>query len=67
MDGRFTPLDATVWLIFMGFWMCVYFIVRMYHRKYPNYPEAVGSNKTNHTGRNPAVGEKGLKAGTNIS
>ncbi len=73
MDARYTPFDITVWLIFLGFWMCVYFIVRWYHRKYPGYPEALNvSPKNVSPKRNPATGEsvaeeKELEAGTNIS
>jgi hypothetical protein len=68
MDARYTPFDITVWLIFLGFWMCVYSIVRWYHRKYPGYPEALSASPK----RNPVTGEsvaeeKDLEAGTNIS
>lgn len=68
MDARYTPFDITVWLIFLGFWLCVYCIVRWYHRKYPDYPEALNvSRKRNSTDGDSAVEEKDLETGTNIS
>lgn len=35
---EYSPLNLTVWLLFMGFAVFAWGIVRLFARKYPNYP-----------------------------
>jgi hypothetical protein len=38
MDVSFTPFDPIAWLIFGAFVVFTYLIVRIFRRKYPDYP-----------------------------
>ena len=40
MSYYYTPFDPLIWLIFVGFLVFTFLIVKIYHRKYPNYPQS---------------------------
>lgn len=40
MSYQYTPFDPLIWLIFAVFLVCTFLIVKIYHRRYPNYPQS---------------------------
>jgi len=40
MSYYYTPFDYLIWLIFASFLVVTFLIVKIYHRKYPNYPHS---------------------------
>lgn len=46
MNPGYSPFDPVVWLIFAAFTVSVYVIVKIYHRRYPNYPNGDENNET---------------------
>jgi hypothetical protein len=36
---QFTPFEPVVWLIFTAFLLGTIIIVKLFHRRYPNYPK----------------------------
>jgi hypothetical protein len=40
MIYNYTPFDPLIWVIFAVFLACTFIIVKMYHRRYPNYPQS---------------------------
>lgn len=40
MSYYYTPFDPLIWLIFVGFLGFTFLIVKIYHRKYPSYPQS---------------------------
>jgi len=45
MSYHYTPFDPLIWLIFAGFLVFTFLIVKIYHRKYPNYPQSIEKNE----------------------
>lgn len=45
MSYHYTPLDPLIWLIFAGFLVFTFLIVKIYHRKYPSYPQSAEKDK----------------------
>lgn len=41
MSYHYTPFDPLIWLIFGAFLVFTFLIVKIYHRKYPNYPQSI--------------------------
>jgi hypothetical protein len=39
MSYDYTPFDPQVWLIFAVFVICTFLVVKLYHRKHPEYPK----------------------------
>jgi len=39
MTLQFTPFEPVVWLIFAAFLLGTVIIVKLFHRRYPNYPK----------------------------
>ena len=38
MTFDYSPFNPFLWLIFVGFLAFVFLIVKLFHRRYPNYP-----------------------------
>jgi len=38
---EYSPFNPVIWLIFAGFVAITYLTVRVFHGKYPNYPQSV--------------------------
>jgi hypothetical protein len=36
---QFTPFEPVIWLIFAAFLLGTVIIVKLFHRRYPNYPK----------------------------
>jgi hypothetical protein len=63
MTLPFTPFEPVVWLIFAAFLLGTVIIVKLFHRRYPNYPQdAEEGAKSNYSKR--MIAEK--KAGTPV-
>jgi hypothetical protein len=45
MNTIYTPLDPVIWSIFAAFLVATYLIIKMYQRRYPNYPNDVEQDK----------------------
>jgi hypothetical protein len=39
MTLQFTPFEPVVWLIFAAFLLGTVIIIKLFHRRYPNYPK----------------------------
>ncbi len=39
MDYDYSPFNPLIWGLFAAFCIFVYLIVKIFHRKYPNYPQ----------------------------
>ena len=37
----YSPFNLVIWLIFAGFVVITYLTVKVFHCKYPNYPQSV--------------------------
>ena len=35
----YSPFNPVIWLIFVGFIAVTYLTVKVFHKKFPNYPE----------------------------
>ena len=44
MNLDYTPFDLRVWLIFAAFVIATFVIVKIYHRRHPNYPEGISKS-----------------------
>lgn len=52
MTLQFTPFEPVVWLIFAAFLLGTVIIIKLFHRRYPNYPENAedaAKSKYSHT------------------
>ena len=38
MGYEYSPLNPLIWLLFLGFCVITYVIVKLFHRRYPDYP-----------------------------
>jgi hypothetical protein len=57
MTLQFTPFEPAVWVIFTAFWLGTVIIVKLFHRRYPNYPkDAEDAARTKYL--KPIVAEK---------
>jgi hypothetical protein len=45
MNYVYTPLDPVIWSIFAVFLIATYLTIKVYHRRYPNYPNDVEKDK----------------------
>ncbi len=45
MLQQFSPFDLTCWLIFAGFLLSIFSIVKLFHLKHPGYPEFTGERE----------------------
>jgi len=49
---QFTPFEPVVWMIFAAFLLATVIIVKLFHRRYPNYPkDAEDAAKSNYSKR----------------
>ena len=39
MGYAYSPFNPIIWLLFIGFCVITYVIVKLFHRRYPDYPD----------------------------
>ena len=39
MGYAYSPFNPIIWLLFIGFCVITYLIVKLFQRRYPNYPD----------------------------
>lgn len=39
MGYEYSPFNPLIWLLFIGFCVITYVIVKLFHRRYPDYPD----------------------------
>jgi hypothetical protein len=59
MTFDYSPFNPFLWLIFAGFLVFVFLIVKLFHRRYPNYPASAEKRAVSEPEVNPAVEKEG--------